>query len=288
MRERSIDEFESIFEQASIPVLDIKRVSLSRLAVVAMGGAVDETAAGLARYLHGRFGCGVATFCPSGRSADAVTTRLELDDIKTEVRGFSSTAELVGHISIARSQLIILPLDDDEATVDLDDVVEGTRPPILLMRRPTGEPQRVFERVLHCLSGNFQQTQNFEYSFTLAAPAGSLILFHVVAQAELDEVRATLRLAPDIQSKSHGDLIERLAKHGERYLKGVVAAARDEPFDVTYRLTIGDIAPAVHAALQAEPVSLLVVGSHREGHSHVTGADYRLMHEVTDIPVLAL
>ncbi len=50
MRDRSLDEFESIFEQASIPVLDIEDVAITRVGVMVKGQALDAVVLKLAAH----------------------------------------------------------------------------------------------------------------------------------------------------------------------------------------------------------------------------------------------
>ena len=44
-----------------------------------------------------------------------------------------------------------------------------------------------------------------------------------------------------LQKDQEEDLLDRMAHHGERYLKGVVASIRETHYDVTYALAVGDI-----------------------------------------------
>ena len=46
--------------------------------------------------------------------------------------------------------------------------------------------------------------------------------------------------------------------------------------------------PTIRAALAIGEYTLLVVGSHADGHSQVSASEYQLMHVVREIPVLAL
>ena len=290
MRERSLDEFQSIFEQASIPVLDIEEVALTRVGAILKDDQLDTSILDLASYLKARFDSEIQVHWPAAidaaRLRDAARKRgLELAD-----EPFASTAELVGQVSIGRSQLVLLPEPRDETArvVDLDLLVTGTAPPILIVRRPIGEPEAVFARILHGLTGSFQQTQNFSYSFTLAGDGGRLVLLHIIDDDEIQDVRGVLQVSPEIADETGEKLLRNLAHHGERYLKAVVAASRNRPFDVTYRLAVGDIITTVKEELIRGDYGLLVVGSHYEGHSHLAADDYQLMHQVRDIPVLAL
>lgn len=304
MRDRSIDEFESLFERASIPVLDIRDVPITRICAVIKNDVLDDSILSLARYLKERFDATVNVLHPSGVDTGSLRDAARKDGFAWSDDPFSSTAELVGQISIGKSQLVLLPEPKDESArsskptlptskpalpvVDLDAVVTGTTPPILTVRSPISDPQAVFGNILHGLTGNFRQTQNFAYSFTLAEDHGRLTLLHAIEDSDVQDVRDTLQLSPDIAESAGDDLVEALTHHGERYLKAVVAAARERPFDVSYRLAVGEIVALVQGELKRGDYHLLVVGSHTDGHSHVSSDDYQLLHQVRDIPVLAL
>ncbi len=290
MREQSLDEFESIFEQASIPVLEIEPVTLARVAVVLKNDALDASVCRLAAHLKTRFGSEVQVHYPDTLSKDSVAATTTVTDFAAAPAAFRSTAELVGQVSIGRSQLVLMPEPEDEAgrVVSVDALVEGTSPPILLVRSEIDEPASVFSRVLHSLTGSFQQTQNFSHSFTLVEDAGQVLLLHVVSEAEVADVRDAMRVSPEVDTEEGEKLVEKLSHHGERFLKGVVAAAREAPYDASYRLAVGDIVETVRTELEAGGYSVLVVGHHVEGHSHISADDYQLMHTVRDIPVLAL
>ncbi len=288
MRERAIEEFESVFEQASIPVLDIEEIPIQRISAVLDGSDLDRTVLTLAEHLQQRFTAQVQLhWTDSARPAvqDATARGLDPQD-----KPFASTAELVGQNSNARAQLVLLPESPQEGErfLDLDQLVQGTRPPVLLLRRPIDEPRSLFRNILHSLTGNFRQKENFAYSFTLVDEQGSLLLLHTIDVQELEDVRDALKVARTIEAGQEKELLERMTHHGERYLKAVVAASRDQPYDVNYRLALGDVVAAVRGELERGDYGLLVVGHHHQGHSHIAAADYQLMHAVRDIPILAL
>ena len=290
MRDRSIDEFESVFERASIPVLDIGVVRITRICAVTKNDSLDDSVFLLARYLKERFDATVSVLHPSGVDAARLCDAAKQSGFAWWDDPFGSTAELVGQISIGRSQLVLLPEPEDEAArfVDLDAVVTGTTPPILTVRMPVADPRAVFGNILHGLTGNFRQTQNFAYSFTLAEDHGRLSLLHAIEDSDVQDVRDTLQVSPDIAESTGDELIRAMMHHGERYLKAVVTAARQRPFDVSYRLAVGEVVALVQDELRRGDYGLLVVGSHTDGHSHVSADDYQLLHQVRDIPVLAL
>ncbi|MGB0716950.1 MAG: hypothetical protein ACPGXK_13795, partial [Phycisphaerae bacterium] len=84
------------------------------------------------------------------------------------------------------------------------------------------------------------------------------------------------------------DLLEAMSHHGERFLKGVVLSMRDAEVEVNYRIAIGQIGDLVGKMLSEQDFHMLVVGHHEDGKSHVTAADYQLIHTITSVPVLAL
>ena len=161
MRERAIEQFESIFERASIPVLDIHEIALRRVSLVLKGDVLDESLLRLAAYLRDRFEATVRVHWPS--SVDqAVVVAAESTHAFTPAPGaFESTAALIGQVALAHSQLVLIPEPEDEGArvVEKDALVEGAAPPILLVRRPVEQPAAVFRSILHSLSGDFQQTE---------------------------------------------------------------------------------------------------------------------------------
>jgi hypothetical protein len=289
MRDRAIDEFEAIFERAAVPVLDIQPLRLPRLSAVLMGDALDASILALAMYLRERFSASLRLHWPT-TVADAVRAAIEMGGLKDDGDGFHSTAELIGQIGLTRSRLVLIsdPPGAESRIVNKDDLVRGSSPPILIVHNPIAQPARVFAKILHSLTGNFKQTENFSYSFGLAEPGGEVLLLHTIAKGELTDVRETLKLSSEIDEQERDEVLARLGRHGDRYLRGVIAAAHESSFDVSYRLEVGKIGSTVQAELQGGGYSLLVVGNHEEGFSQISAEDYQLMHEVRDVPVLAL
>ncbi len=290
MRERAIEQFESVFEQAYVPVLDIREIELRRITLVVKGTVLDKSVAALAGYLKGRFGASVRVHWPARADRGRVGALCSDHGFEVAPEPFESTAALVGQVALTRSQLVILPepAEEDARVLDVDALVSGTRPPVCFVRQPIDDPRAVLTNILHSVSGNFRQTQNFAYSFTLVEDDGRLLLLHVIDRDDLADVRQALRSTAELARPDEREILENLARSGERYLKGVVAASREKPYDVSYQLRIGSIVPVVRRELQQGGYGLLVVGQHKEGYSHITAEDYQLMRTVRDVPVLAL
>jgi hypothetical protein len=290
MRESAIEQFESLFERASIPVLDIREITLRRISVILKGDRLDESILVLADYLKDRFQAQVQVHWSSSAYPSLLAAAESVHRFTPASAPFESTAALIGQVALAHSQLVLIPEPENEAArvVDKDRLVEGSAPPILLVRAPTGQPKAVFQRILHSLSGHFQQTENFAYSFTLVEEHGTLRLLHAIDQNDLAAVREAMHVAPDVSAENEKEILEHLTHRGERYLKAVVAASRKFPYEVTYRLRLGDVVTTVQRELATGSYGLLVVGHHEEGYSRITAADYQLMHLVREVPVLAL
>ena len=290
MRERSLEEFESIFERASIPVLEIPDVPLAKVSVVLNSSILDPSALSIAGYLKRRFDSEVVLHWSPKVAEDEARAIASREELQPSNRGYSSTEELIGQIEDFNTELVVLPVlaDEDARTVGIDQLVEAARPPILLLNTPIEDPESVFHNVLHSLTGNFQQKQNFAYSFRLVEDGGRLLLLHTIDAAEVDDVRESLKVSHEVSGRGAEELLQTMAHHGERYLKGVVVASQNMSCDVSYRLALGTVLPLVQAELEADKYGLLVVGSHAEGRSHVAADVYQLMHRVTQLPILAL
>ena len=289
MKERAIDQFEALFERASIPVLDIDEIRLRRLSLVLADNELDASLIALAKLLRERFQLVVHVHWPRELASCPIESRASLECVPA-VTGFESAAALIGQIALVHSQLVLLADAELGGTQPgrLDELVAGTAPPVMVLRQPVEKAAAVFANILHSLSGNFRQTSNFAYSFTLVDDRGRLRLLHVVDQADVTAVREALQVAGDVSNDDEREVLERLTHHGERYLKAVVAASRDLPYEVSYCLRRGEIVAVTQQELTAGDYGLLVVGHHEEGHSHITAADYQLMHLVRNVPVLAL
>ena len=199
MRERAIEQFESIFERASIPVLDIREVALRRIALVLKNDPLNESTLKLAAYLQKRFAADVRVHWPASVAESLVAVAESEHGFGRAAGPFESTAALIGQVALSHSQLVLIPEPEDEGAriVDTDALVKGSAPPILLLRQPVEHPQAVFQNILHSLSGNFQQTANFSYSFALVEDQGTLRLLHAIDHEDLAAVREAMQVSTE-------------------------------------------------------------------------------------------
>ena len=107
MRDKSLDEFASIFERASIPVLDIREIPLPRISAVLKGDPLDETILTLAGYLRKRFNAAIHVYWPATLAEAPALETVRGWQMTVADRPFNSTAELVGQVSINNSGLFL-------------------------------------------------------------------------------------------------------------------------------------------------------------------------------------
>jgi len=289
MREHSLDEFESLFERASIPVFDIPDLELANIAAVISQTDLDYSVLGLAQYFKARFNSEVQVYWPT-----KVNEQHNIDMARkynlSPASAYGAVEDLVAALAAESCRLLIWPISESNevAEGELDTLVQSAEPPIFIVRQQIPQPSRVFIRVLHSLCGSLERVQHLAYSFSLVADQGLLVLMHTIEEHEIEEVRDTLKVSPEISGASGAALIADLTQHAERYLKGLVASSRDEPYRVQYRLGMGEVLQVVRHELSQGDYGLLVTGSHEHGHSDIAAMDYQLMHQVRDIPVLAL
>jgi len=265
-------------------VFEIPEIELKRIAAVLDGSELDPSVLRLSRWLSERFEAHVSLFL-SG-STDTVMPEW----FEGEPESYDGPLELTNTLNERGCQLMIFPQwgEDMHPLTELDDLVRLSRPPVLVLRNEIEHPETAFGKVLHSLTGNLAEIEHLSYSFTLVRDAGKLVLLHSVAEEEVDGLKETLKVSPGITTRKGDELLRDMTRHAERVLKGIVGASRNEPYDVTYHLGVGDALMAVQHELSMGGYGLLVIGTHIEGKSHIDADDYQLLRRVREIPVLAL
>ena len=286
-RKKSIDEFEALFEQASIPVLDIPALAINPISIVLEDESLDPSIVSVAQYLMNRFGLSIQVHATDARAGFA----LELGQtMGFEWKGmpYGQSETLAEQVDRASSRMVMLGRTGGDSVISLDSFVESVHVPILILNRPIRKPDTLFGHILHSLTGRFEQERDFSISFHLAERAADVTVIHTVSSDQIDDVRQTLRVSSQVSAEEQEEVLGHLTVHGERYLKAVVHAARELPCHVTYRIEVGTALEVIEQQLSEGDYSLLVVGAHREGRSHIEAEVYQLMHRVTASAVLAL
>ncbi|MEK6234652.1 MAG: hypothetical protein N2C14_08060, partial [Planctomycetales bacterium] len=191
MRERSIDEFEAIFQKASIPVFGVPEVKINRVSAVLKGDALDASSVSVATYLRDRFNAEGLLHWTERAERRVAAELAAAHQLQLCPEPFQSTVDLAEQVVQADPQMLLLPepADLDFRVVRLDDLVEKVTAPVLILRTVIDQPAEMFRRVLRCLTGNFQTTRNFAYAFKLTEPDGVLELLHTVADTEIADVK---------------------------------------------------------------------------------------------------
>jgi len=287
VRDHSIEEFESLFSKASIPIFDIPKIEFRRVALILTGASLDAVVLQAGKYLHGRFGAAFSVHWKEAVDADMIESISQRPAFTLEPHPFTTETSLIQQVASSVCQLVVFPFDVNDASpvVSATRLIEDLAPPVLLMTSPFRE----FTKTLHCLTvGDIENIRNFAYSFNLVETNGELLLLHVIEESDIEQVAQALQVSPKISEKGGDELLRNLKEHAEQYLKGMVASRRDHCYEVNYRLAVGGVLPEVQSGLRSGDFGLLIIGSHREGRSHVDADEYQLMHLIKDIPILAL
>ncbi len=300
MKERDLDEFESLFRRAVIPTIEVDAIEVRDIVVLADFSERAEACGAIAAELKERFGARVsARFLLHPRDHDhegearALMERVAADERRV-VEG-DPAAALKRIVDEEKPSMILAPaplhLHDPSPEADalgefLDRLLVATAIPTLLVRRPARES--VFRRILAKIpGGRHELIEQFSFAFALCPPGGLVRLLHVVEKERLDELAEVLRVAPGIDTEEGAaGLLDAIETRMNQLLRGAVRTAKDAGFTVEADVDVGD--PFELVPRQAKDFSLLIVGSPSSHREFLESRAYRLIQAVPDIPVLAL
>ena len=269
-------------------MFDVEPLQLRHIAAVASGGELDESVLAISGQLRKRFDCR-AILHRHNSVSQGEASRLASEHFHgLTSESFRDARRLAEDLNRDACQLVVLPLGEAAAGVDLDELVRHSSAPVLIVRRPVADPLAIFDSVLHVMTGDLARIANMGYSFGLVNSGGRLTLQHSISEAELEDTRRLIKGERDEGSENPAQLVSELQRYAERYLEGIVEAHRSEPYAVSYRLAVGDALERARQGIAECHASLLITGTHLRGESFVDAEEYRLMHSVSEIPVLAL
>ena len=299
MRERELDEFGSLFKRAIIPTIEVERIAIRDIVVLADFSERARACGEVAAELAARFGSRVSVrflLRPAAAARSQEAARLMESIPGDEHRLFEGDPTLALNEITTREKpsLILAPTpmtwgDESHETAALGEFVDrllvATAIPTLLLR--TVPEESVFSRILAKLpGGRHELIEQFSIAFALCRPGGSIRLLHVVDRDRLEAMAEALEIAPGIDTAGgSAELASALRVRMEQLLRGAIHTARDAAFEVEAAVESGD--PFEIAARQARDRTLLIVGS--QSHSEfLKSRAYEVIRNVPDIPVLAL
>ncbi len=300
MRERQLDEFESLFQRSVIPTIEVEKIDVKDVVVLADFSERAVACGEVGRELKERFGATVSVrflLHPSDhRHADKAQAIMEqvAGDERRLVEG-DLAAHLGQIVDEEKPSLIVAPaplhLCDESAEAEtlgrfIDSLLISTSIPTLLMRSvPEGS---VFQTILAKIpGGRHELIEQFSFAFALCRPGGAIHLLHVVEEERLKEISEALEVAPGIDSKAGAEeLRSAIETRMDHLLRGAVRTAEDASFDVDAAVRMGD--PFDIVPEEAKDCTLLIVGSATSHTEFLESRAYEIIRRIPGLPVLAL
>lgn len=299
MKDRDLDEFGSLFERSVIPTIEVSRIAIPEIVVMADFSDRTPSCSALAAELSARFGSRVsARFLlhhqDEARLEEAEKILQSIDAVERKVILGDPMEHLVEIAEEERPSLIISPASlrayDDEEDCATGRFVEAllvtTETPVLLVRGPIeGSP---FGDILAKVpGGRHEMIVEFSFAFALCTPGGAIRLLHVIEEERLQRLAGILEVTPEIDTETGAqDLRAAIETRMDHLLKGAIRTAENESFSVDAVIRVGD--PAEIVPEEASGRKLLIVASHGSRGEFLESRAFQIMKLIPGIPVLAL
>jgi hypothetical protein len=296
MKERDLDEFQSVFRSAIIPTIEVERIGIESVVVLADFGELTGACARVAERLAARFGAHITSVFllhpeDAGEEEAARAVLADLSDGKREVRTGNPAEELEALIASENPSLVIAPepfhvRSDAGERGFVDALLISTPLPTLLVRNP--DVDSMFDQILAKIpGGRHELIEQFSIAFALCDAGGSVRLLHVLEENALADLVRILEVTPSIDTE-HGqaDLLAAAQTRMDHLLKGAIRTAEGADFAVVADLRVGDPFEIVPEA--AGDCTLLILGSQSSHTEFLESRSYALMKASPGVHVLAL
>ena len=286
MKERDLDEFGSLFQRAIIPTIEVSRIVIPDIVVLADGSETAKACGRIAQHLRDRFRSRVCVhYLRNPGDLPADDHHVVEGDPLAHVRHI--TEEEKPSLIIAPAPLHMGERDDRGGLGDLvDALLVATSIPTLLVR---GTPDAsIFQRILAKIpGGRHDLIEQFSVAFALCGAGGTIRLLHIVNEQDVQRLARVLEITPAIETAGGiEDLLQAIKTRMDHLLQGAIRAAQDAPFLVESAIEVGD--PFVIVPQQARDFSLLIVGSQSSHEEFLSSRAYELIRRLPDVTVLAL
>lgn len=285
MKERDLDEFGSIFQRAIIPTIEVSRIAIPDIVVLADGSETAAACGRIAQHLRDRFGSRVCVhYLRNPGDLPADDHRVVEGDPLAHLRHI--TDEEKPSLIIAPAPLHLDDADDGGLGELVDALLVATSIPTLLVR---GTPDAsLFQRILAKIpGGRHELIEQFSVAFALCGAGGTIRLLHVVNEQDVQRLADVLEVTPEIDTAGGTEeLVRAIETRMDHLLRGAIRAAKDAPFRVESDIEVGD--PFVIVPEQARDFSLLIVGSQASHEEFLSSRAYELIRRLPDLTVLAL
>lgn len=299
MKDRDLDEFGSLFERAVIPAIEVSRVEIPDIVVLADFSDRTPSCAALAAELAARFGSRVSArfllrYADEEHLAEAERILQRIEAAERRVIAGDPLEHLMEIAEEERPSLIVAPGglrghgagDDGTSGRFVEALLVSTDTPVLLVRAPL--EGSTFDRILAKVpGGRTEMIAEFSFAFALCRPGGLIRLLHVIEEERLQELAELLEVTPEIDTETGAkDLRAAIETRMDHLLKGAVRTADAASFSVEAAIRVGD--PVEIVPDEARGMSLLIVASDGSRGEFLESRAFRVMQCIPDMPVLAL
>ena len=313
MDERSIDEFESLFESAIRPSVEIEPVEWTRILVSLDGSDRADAATAVALHLAQRVKVPVRFLSTlrMWQGEDQAATKKTLQEWldaalrKASDAGVQASGITVhGHpgdaiVTEAESEpcsLLIAPTPygeedlSDRTTlgVTVDYLLTKLEVPMLLIKEILDNPEQVFAQILMYIPGSFEIGPHFSIPFGMVETSGQLELLHVVEEADIRRVAQALEITPDIDSGKSESIERSIEAHMEHLLGEAVKEVRNESYTCQSVVEVGNPIERVALNLLRAKNTLLVVDSETRSDVPIEAEAYSIVKQIAGVPILVL
>ncbi len=301
VRERDLDEFNSIFKRSIIPTIEVEKIEVSTILVLADFSATSQSCVDVAQALARRFAgarvC-IRFLLHEGDVAHRAEAEQALDrwnaDEKSILVG-DPAGSIEGMFAGKPPSMVVAPTPfrrhdptptSDAAGAFVDQLLVATPVPTLLLRGKTDES--IFQSILAKIpGGRHELIEQFSFAFALCPPGGKVRLLHVVEAERLNELAEILEVTPGIDTdEGSAELLHAIEMRMNHLLRGALRTGKDAAFEVVADLKVGDPFKIVPAA--AADCSMIILGSATSHTEFLDSRAYQLMKALPGLPVLAL
>ena len=313
MDERSIDEFESLFESAIRPSVEIEPVEWTRILVSLDGSNRMGTATAVALHLAQRVKVPVRFLSTlrMWQGEDEATSKKTLQewldvalrkasDVGVQASGITVHGHpgdaIVTEVESEPCSLLIAPtphgeddlLDRTTLGVTVDHLLTKLEVPMLLIKEALDNPEQVFAQILMYVPGSFEIGPHFSIPFGMVEASGQLELLHVVDEADIRRVAQALEITPDVDSSKSESIERSVEAHMEHLLGEAVEEVRNESYTCRSVVEIGNPIERVALNLLRGKNTLLVVDSETRSDVPIEAEAYSIIKQIAGVPILVL
>jgi len=314
MKDRAIDEFESMFRNSVVPPVIIDQVPIDDVLLVASFSSVNGHALKVAMEVARRHSAKVRIVFPLIEPhEDLVDETVQAGAELERLAGILNEAGMPHQTHIERGEPeVVLDRICKEKRPDLVIVPSPIIPhsslkrmkvlcaateyllidadvPTMLIKNDRVPAAGVFAKVLMMFNGVAKDIRGFSLVFSLVDAGGSLKVLNILDQDVFDEEHEAMSKTTEMATQQASEAIQKTRRESlEKIVKKLKEVVTDRPYDVTGEFYAADPIEKTRSMIVGDYHSLLVVRP-PDGRRHALASlAFSLAHEIDEVPVLAL